>query len=206
VTQVLMGMIVLATVAAPDDLVEVSAQIAADRLVVGESYEIVIDISVRDGYSASGAGVPAPLLQIDVPSCVKLKGKVLKGHRELARNEYLQEPFERMLSELPARIGFKLKKKPGPDDVFGLNILAYVGATSGDDAFFVRRRLSLKVAGGAKADVGESGVSTWGEENLLQLGDEAAPFKLPKADGKKVDLAKYRGEKSVIVTTYRAHW
>ncbi len=205
-TQVLMGMIVLATVAAPDDLVDVSARIAADRLVVGESYEIVIDMSLRDGYSASDAGIPAPLLQIEVPSCVVLKGKVLRGQRELSRNEYLQEPFERMLSELPARIGFELKKKPGPDDAFGLNILAYVGATSGDDAFFVRRRLNLKVAGGAKAEVGESGASTWGEENLLQLGDEAAPFKLPKADGKKVDLADYLGTKPVIVTTYRAHW
>ncbi|MCH8149077.1 MAG: hypothetical protein IH987_14025 [Planctomycetes bacterium] len=205
-TQILVGMIVLATVGVPDDLAEVSARIAADRLVVGESYEMIIDISLRDGYSASVAGIPAPLLQIEVPSCVVLKGKVLKGHRELARNEYLREPFERMLSELPARIGFDLKKKPGPNDAFGLNILAYVGATSGDDAFFVRRRLNLKVAGGAKAEVGESGVSTWGKEKLLQLGDEAAPFKLPKADGKKVDLAKYRGKKSVIVTTYRAHW
>ena len=205
-TQILMGMIVLATVAAPDDLVEVSARIAADRLVVGESYEIVIDISLRDGYSASGAGVPAPLLQIEVPSCVVLKGKVLRGHRELARNEYLQEPFERMLSELPARIGFDLKKKPSPDDAFGLNILTYVGATSGDDAFFVRRRLNLKVAGGAKAESDESGASTWGQENLLQLGDEAAPFKRPKADGKKVDLADFLGTRPVIVTTYRAHW
>lgn len=205
-TQILMGMIALATVAAPDDLVVVSARIAADRLVVGESYEIVIDLSAKDGYSASDAGIPAPLLQIDVPSCVVLKGKVLKGHRELARNEFLQEPFERMLKELPARIGFELKKKPGPDDAFGLNILAYVAATSGDDAFFVRRRLNLKVAGGAKAEVSESGASTWGEENLLQLGDEAAPFKLPQADGKKVDLADYLGKTPVIVTTYRAHW
>ena len=185
---------------------EVSARIASDRLVVGESYEIIVDVTTKEGYSASDAGIPAPLLQIEVPSCVVLKGKVLRGQRELSRNEYLQEPFERMLSELPARIGFDLKKNPGPDDVFGLNILAYVGATSGDDAFFVRRRLNLKVAGGAKADVSESGASTWGEENLLQLGDEAAPFKLPKADGKKVDLADYLGKKPVIVTTYRAHW
>ena len=111
-TQILMGMMVWATVAAPDDLVEVSARIAADRLVVGESYEIVIDLSLKDGYSASGAGVPAPLLQIEVPSCVVLKGKVLRGHRELARNEYLQEPFERRLSELPARIGFDLNVSP----------------------------------------------------------------------------------------------
>ena len=78
-TQMLMGMIVLATVAAPDDLVEVAARIAADRLVVGESYEIVIDFSLRDGYSASGAGIPAPLLQIEVPSCVVLKGKASSG-------------------------------------------------------------------------------------------------------------------------------
>lgn len=205
-TQVLMGMIVLATAAMPDDIAEVSARIGADRLVVGESYEMIIDISLRDGYSASAAGIPAPLLQIEVPSCVVLKGKVLRGRQELARNEYLQEPFERMLLELPARIGFDLKKKPGPNDAFGLNILAYVGATSGDDAFFVRRRLNLKVAGGAKAEVGESGVSTWGKEKLLQLGDEAAPFKLPKADGKQVDLADYLGKKNVIVTTYRAHW
>ncbi len=48
--------------------------------------------------------------------------------------------------------------------------------------------------------------SKWGKNQLLKIGDKAAAFMLPRADGEKVGLKQYRGKKNVIVTTYRAHW
>ena len=58
--------------------------------------------------------MPAAILQIDAPDCVRLSGDVLEGYRALARNEFLEEPWERALeggqirdrvAELPAPIG-----------------------------------------------------------------------------------------------------
>ena len=49
--------------------------------------------------------------------------------------------------------------------------------------------------------------SKWGvDEKLLQIGDKATDFVLPRADGSEVALEPYLGEKNIIVTTYRAHW
>ena len=193
--------------AAASDLLTVKARHAADRLEVGKSYEIIVELTVKDGYSASEGGIPGPLLQIDVPDCVKLSGKELKSHRELSRNEFLQEPYERLLSENPARIGFKLTSAPAADDVIALSVLAYVGAESKkEDVHFVRQRLHLAVAGGAEAEPVNHKVSTWGHEGLLQIGDKADLFTLPKANGETVALADLVGKTNIIVTTYRAHW
>jgi len=175
--------------AAPDDLMTASARINTKDLEEGESYEIAIELRFKEGYSASKAGIPAPLLQIEVPESVKLLGKELESYGELKRNEFLQEPYERLLSEVPARVGFEVRRAPKTDDVIGLNILAYVGSESDEDAYFVRRRLALKVAGGAEAESVLADNSSWGREDLLQIGQKADLFTLPKAGGESVALA-----------------
>ena len=91
----------LAAAPMPEDAVVVSARIDARALRIGREYEIVLDISVKDGLSSSSAGIQAPILQIDVPSSVKLTGKVLKTYKQLSRNEFLQEPFERLVPDSP---------------------------------------------------------------------------------------------------------
>lgn len=192
--------------AAPDEAFTVSARIDAGSLVTGQEYDIVIDWEVAEGFSPGGAGVPAPILQIDAPRAIQLSGKVLRGHRELSKNEFLQAPYERLLKESPARIGFKLRKEPGSDDSIGLNILAYIGSGESGEARFVRRRLELRIAPNAMATDAEPTNSTWGKNQFLNIGDKAATFKLPQANGEKLGLKQYRGKKNVIVTTYRAHW
>ncbi len=192
--------------ATPDGAFSVSATIDAGSLVTGQEYDIVIDWKVAEGLSPGGAGVPAPILQIDAPRAIQLSGKVLRDHRELAQNEFLQAPYERLLKESPARIGFKLRKEPGSDDSIGLNILAYIGYGESGEARFVRRRLELRLAPNATATPAESTNSKWGKNQLLEIGDKAATFRLPRADGEKVGLQQYRGKKNVLVTTYRAHW
>ena len=105
-----------------------------------------------------------------------------------------------------ARIGFKLRRRPSADDQFGLNILAYVGSKSGDESWFVRRRLTLPLKPNATAVPASPDVSDWGKEDLLQIGEPAAAFSLPTADGSTVSLDQYLGKKNIIVTTYRAYW
>lgn len=186
---------------APPEAVKVSARVeAADG-----GGAIVVEVTFGEGWDASKAGIPAPILQIDVPPSVQLTGKVLKTRQELSRNEFLHEPFERLIEKSPLRIGFKLTGDAADTERFGLNVLAYVGDGS-TDAWFVRQRLELAITPGSTGKLMPATTSHWGEEDVLQIGDKAVGFTLPKADRSKVSLKKYLGKKNVIVTTYRAHW
>lgn len=190
----------------PDDAMTVSARIEAESLEVGSEYEIVLTLDRMDGVSVAEAGMPAPILQIKVPSSVKLSGQVLKDYKELARNEFLEAPFERLVVENPLRVPFILRREPNPDEHFVLNVLGYVTANGEDDCRFVRRTLKLPLAPGAVATAQPATTSDWGKTRTLQLGDRALPFTLPRADGTKLALRKYLKKKNIIVTTYRAHW
>ncbi len=191
----------------PGDVLSISATLEADELSVGSSYEIVLKVEIKEGWSATAAGVPAPLVQIDVPSSVELSGKVLTSQRELSRNEYLQAPFELLLKSEEERIGFSLVKAPGAKEQIALNIMAYVSQDPTVDSFFIRRRFTLDVKPRAQA-VGVVAVkSDWDtDKHLLQIGDPAEDFSLPKAFDPPIGLGNYLGQKNVIVTTYRAHW
>ena len=192
--------------ATPGEALSVTARIDADSLVAGQEYDIVIDWNVAEGLSPGDAGMPAPILQIEPTRAIQLTGKFLKSYRDLQKNEFLQAPYERLLKESPARIGFKFRKQPGDGESIGLNIVAYLGSEESGDARFVRRRLQLQIAPNASATAVEPTNSKWGKHRLLKIGDKAAGFKLPAADGETVSLRQYRGKKNVIVTTYRAHW
>lgn len=191
----------------PADVVTVNAELAADELRVGRTYEIVLRVAVADGWSASKAGVPAPLLQIDVPPSVELSGRVLTEHKELSKNEFLQAPFERLLKEREQRIEFKLTRDPHPDEGIGLNIMTYVAQDPTKDSFFVRRRIVVPLAARAKGVARPPTDSSWGiDRELLQIGDVASDFSLPKAFDPPIGLSNYLGQKNVIVMTYRAYW
>ncbi len=191
----------------PADVLTVSAELAADELKVGRTYEIVVRTAIADGWSSSKAGVPAPLLQIDVPPSVELSGRVLTKHKELSRNEFLQAPFERLLKQREEHIEFTLTQDPAPDEQIGLNIMAYVTQDPTKDSFFVRRRLVVPVTARAKGAESPPTDSSWGmDRDLLQIGDTASDFSLPKAFDPPIGLSNYLGQKNIIVMTYRAHW
>ena len=97
--------------------------------------------------------------------------------------------------------------EPAPDERFGLNLLGYVSTRPGEDDAFLRRRLELAVAPGAAGETVSAENSHWGaDEGLLNIGDRAALFDLPRADGSRVALEQFLGDKNIVVTTYRAHW
>jgi hypothetical protein len=184
-----------------------AAYLEVEALEVGGSYEIVVDVHFPEEVVTSKAGVPAPFLQLDVPPSVKLQGRVLTTHEELAANEFIQEPFERLLEESVSMIPFELIAEPAVGETIGLNLVAYVSAGDGSEPYFFRRRLELPVAGAAEAVVAETPKSNWGTDaELLQIGDRVTPFSLPLANGVEVNVAEWLGKKNLILTTYRAHW
>ena len=206
-THVLVCSLILFISQPPGDVLSISARLDAEELSVDSDYEIVLKVEIKEGWSAAAAGVSAPLVQIDVPPSVVLSGKVLTSQRELRKNEYLQAPFERLLKSEEERIGFSLVKAPGAQEQIALNIMAYVSQDPTVDSFFIRRRFTLDVKPRAQA-VGVVGAqSDWGiDKHLLQIGEPAEDFSLPKAFDPPIGLGNYLGQKNIIVTTYRAHW
>lgn len=188
---------------APNDLIAVEATIVAGRS--GRS-SIVLKYTVKEGYTASGAGIPAPILQIDVPDSISLVGKELTTLNDLKRNNFLHDPFEKLLKRTTTRILFTKPSKPDPESKIGLNFLAYVGQSSGDQVWFIRQRLEIGTAVGSTAALATSPNSTWGKGETLNIGDRAHPFTLPRANGEAVALESFLGTKNIIVTTYRAFW
>ncbi len=188
------------------DAIQVNAYLMASELTPGERYEIAIEVALADGLSLADSGIPAPMLQIEVPASVKLTGRVLTTYQELAENEFVAEPWERMLEELPARVSFELLSAPKGDETIGLNIIGYVRGANGEHSF-LRRRLELALEPGAAALEVPASTSRWGDDaKLLHIGDRAADFTLPRADGSELSLSHYLGEKKVVILTYRAHW
>lgn len=195
----------------------VRASINEDNLTVGETYAVRLDILVPDEWSTSEGGIPKPLLQIDVPESVTLEGRVLDTHRAQSRNEFMEQPFERQISPGSSMISFTLTSDPAPNDVIGLNVIAYVNE-GGKPPRFYRRRVEVPVKPGASAESSEpSNVSEWGPVSAwdtdertaghgVQIGEQAPDFTLPRADASTVTLSDYRGDKNIIVTTYRAYW
>ncbi len=167
--------------------------------------EMTVSVEIGDGWSASEAGLPKPLLQLDPGEGAALEGKVLEG-RAQARNDYLFAPFERMIdagsSQIPLRV-------VSPGETIGVNLVAYVRKEGEEAARFVRRRVDLPlVAGSTASSSTPSTNSRWGPagERALSIGEKAPDFELPRADGTTVHLSDYKGKHDVIITTYRAHW
>ncbi len=194
----------------PSDALSISASIDAKRLRRSGEYEIVLSVETAPGWSATDSGVPNPILQIEVPDSARLSGKVLDSYRALSRNEFLMEPFERLIKLGPTTISFKVKKsitkstKTG--ESFGLSVLAYLKSPDDGQSYYVRRRLELPLAPKAVAVAGDPTNSKWGVQDTLHIGDKADDFSLPRADGSTRSLSEHLGKKNVIVTTYRAHW
>ena len=191
---------------APDDLMTITAKMPEGPLVSGEEYAFTLSVEIKKGIAVRKAGLPAPILQLDVPSSVRLAGKVLTEQGELAKNEFLHAPFERLVDESPAKIVFRLVGDPAADDRIAFNVLAYLKGKTEAEFRFVRKRFELPIRGGAEAVAVDPAVSTWGDNEFLRIGARAAPFSLPSAAGPKVSLESYLGRKNVLVTTYRAHW
>lgn len=186
--------------------IQVEARLAADELVAGNSYAIELSINLGES-TAEVSGISGFILQLDVPEAIQLEGRHLQTYRELARNEFLEEPYERLLKETEARIPFKYVGSQEDRPALGLNLVGYLSSSDGERDVFLRRRLELPVVPRARSVAGSGQNSRWGtNKQLLQIGDSAPSFILPALGGESLDLSQYLGKKNVLVTTYRAFW
>ncbi|MCZ6834561.1 MAG: hypothetical protein O7G85_02190 [Planctomycetota bacterium] len=192
---------------APGQLpIKLSAQFAETELQVGEVHQIELTLNLPEGWSCTNSGMRSAMLQIEVPDCVTLSGKVLTEYRELSRNEFVQEPFEREIQAGTTTIEFTLTGEPTKGETISLNIVAYLNQEGSDEHHFLRKRLELPVKAGSKAIEGDASDTSWGEHDTLLVGDKADTFTLPQYGGTEINLDDYLGKKNIIVTTYRAHW
>ena len=191
----------------PADEVRITATLDATEMTIGGAHEIRLEIVFPAAVVASEAGVPAPLLQLDLPPSVKLTGKTLTTLKELRANEFIAEPYERLLEDSITAISFELVSAPAEGATLGLNVIAYVSAGDGSEPVFMRRRLELPLVASATATEATEPNSRWGNDDaLLQIGDKLESFALPDADGFELNVGEWIGQSNIILTTYRAHW
>ena len=186
--------------AADDDPLAVTARLdGLDTLVV--------DLEPADGWSMAAAGIPQAIIQIGPPASVTLDGDVLRGRRALSRNEFLMAPYERPAEPGETRIDISVADTRDADERIAVNVIAYMRRGEKGPARFVRKRLELPVTPDATGAPAASPDSHWGDERAgLQVGDRAASFSWPKADGTTVSLEDHLGERNILLTTYRAYW
>jgi len=171
----------------------------------GGVWQMTVTVEVGTGWDASGGGMPKPLIQLDPGKGATLEGKVLDD-RAQARNDYLFAPYERLVnvgeSEIPLWV-------VDPDATIGVNLIAYVRKDGQEGAHFVRRRVDLSLSAGSVASSSTLAMhSNWGPPSYttMNIGDRAADFTLPHADGSTLTLSDEIGDQDIILTTYRAFW
>lgn len=194
--------LLIAFLAPPDDAVRVAAELSADTLTVGETYEIEIEAELADGWN--GKDQPPLIVQLDYPACLEPTDKVLSG-RALAKNQFIAEPYEYVLKNGEREIDVRLASSPTANDTIGVNIVGYLRNDDGD-TWLVRKRLTLPVAVNAKAMPADASKSDWSAPSVLQIGDKLPDLALPQANGEMVNFANYAKGKNMVITTYRAHW
>ena len=184
----------------------ISARLVPVDVADAEMYQIQLEYRLDEGWTVDQAGLPGAILQIEAPAAVTLEGKVLTDPRELARNEFLIAPFERLIQPGQTTINLTLTQAPGDADRIALNVISYLRHQD-TKPIFRRQRFELGLTANAEAQPVLATRSDWGgPHGGLDIGNRATPFELPRADGTTVALESYRGRRNVLVTTYRAFW
>lgn len=183
------------------------AELGAEEIEVGPTLTVTVSIDLAEGVSATDSGIPGFILQLDPPQGLELSGKRITEFKQLSRNEFLMEPWERLVKEATVEVQFTLTEKPAKGATLGLILVGYVAREPGEDDAFLRRRLELPLVAGAKARKGDELDSSWGPDKaLLTIGDKAPSFELPVLQGGEIELANELDAGPLLLTTYRAHW
>ncbi len=196
------------------DQVSIAIRIAASPTdAMPESASLRVQLT--KGASSSASGIPGFIVQLDPPPGLRLLGKPVVEFEELRDNEFLMEPWERLVTEELTEIGFAVEDGFDPESTLGIIVVGYVA--NGDKEAFLRRRYELKIAQGAAATLGDATDSSWGpfdelaaDKRPLLIGDKAPGFTAPKleADGslEGSSLKEATQASPLVIATYRGHW
>lgn len=168
---------------------------------------ITADVAITlEGLSALGGNAPTTLLQLDVPPSVRIEGRVIDDPRQLQRNEFVEEPWERQFDPTGGEVRFRLTGEPAADERLGISVLLFLEDEDGARTF-VRRRVDLPLTGGASVTTSAAATdSGWGRNGTLEIGQRATAHDLPRADGTTLKLEEMLGQRPIVITTYRAFW
>lgn len=206
---------------APGDMTETPPQAHSERVHVsatlreaGVVHEAVVTLSLDEGVSARDSGIPGFIVQLDVPDGVELIGERVLTFEALRDNEFLMEPWERLVEEAELVVPLRLSPDASAGATLGINVVGYLSSATGEDDAFLRRRLELPLEPGATATTGDPRRTTWGPFGgelaapaPLAIGDPMPPITLPRlgsdAPGSTAPLL---GSTSFLLVTYRGHW
>lgn len=190
------------------DLINVTAEITSETLEPKKNHDLVIQVEIDSAWQGGQGLIAKPIVQIDAPNSIRLRGKSPKTLRDLAKNEFLRAPNEILVENGSATIPFWLKETPTAGDAIRFNVLAYVTSDAGNDTRFIRRRFEVPLQPAAKAREIDASPSSWGNPdwNILQLNDAAPDFEIPTSSGGSISPGIYKSKKNVVVMTYRAFW
>ena len=186
--------------------VEIAAWLDASELVPGESYAFGLEINLSEEADVGAGGLPELLLQIDPPASVRLEGPYLESYEELAKNEFLAKPYERLFEGTRVEAAFELVTAPAEGETIGLIVVGYLNP-GGDAKPVFLRRLELPLVTEAWAEPGNDRDSSWGaESSLLQIGDRLPDIELTALNGLNLNVNAERADAPLFLTTYRAFW
>ena len=187
--------------------VEIAAWLDASELVPGESYALGLEINLSEESDVGAGGLPELLLQIDPPASVRLAGPYLESYEELAKNEFLAKPYERLFEGTRVEAAFELVTAPAEGETIGLIVVGYLNPGRDAKPVFLRRRLELPLVPDAWAEPGDDRDSSWGAEpGLLQIGDRLPDLELEALNGLTLNVNAERADAPLFLTTYRAFW
>lgn len=186
-------------------------EVTASLRASGEEFEAVVRFDLSGGLTAHDSGIPGFIVQLDAPPGVELIGERVLEFEALRDNEFLMEPWERLVEgeELVLPLRFS-----APGKTLGINVVGYVATSPGEDDTFVRMRLELPLTEGATTHIGDSSQSSWGpleNERLgpptLQIGDPMPAISLPRlASDEPWSTESLLGTSPFLLVTYRGHW
>ena len=204
----------------------VAIQISISEVPSGSTpTQATLSIELEEGLSGTDAGIPVFIVLLDPPAGLELVGQPVVKFEDLRDNEFLMEPWERIVEAGESRIEFKVTPEMAASATLGINVIGYLasqkesqkGSQKGGDQAFLRRRFELEIRGGATAVLGDPMDSSWGpfeslpeEKRPLVIGDKAPDFVGPtltaKGVGEDASLAAIKGNGPRVLATYRGHW
>ena len=198
----------------PVDSISVTASVTSTSLEPGAAATAQLQIELANGVSASASGLPGFIIQLDPPDGLDLVGKEVVTFEDQRDNEFLMEPWERLLEGTQLDIEFKTAAALAEDATLGVIVLGYVSSADGKTSAFLRRRIELPLRAGATSVPGDDSDSTWGPRpdhpagasKGLNIGDRAANWTLPTLKGPAFSPAAWLGKEPTLVVTYRGHW
>lgn len=203
----------MSTQPALDGRLQVHARLESSH-AEGAPAQAVIELEPAPGVSTQSSGIPGCIVQLDTPPGVELLGERVLDFEALRDNEFLMEPWERLMDENHLTVPLRLTTDLAPNATLGINVVGYVATSPGEDDAFFRQRWELPLKAGATALRGDGTQTSWGPFGKetdapapLTIGEPVPAFRLPRLGSDRPwSSDEVLGSQPALIVTYRGHW